>query len=71
MKKYIIADIINGLYIAELEGTERVYTDIEDFIEDIRLESTFDSGPVAIKHSEENAEAIEDAGYGFNDELCR
>lgn len=69
--KYIIADIINGLYIAELDGTEKVYADIDDFIEDIRFESTFDSGPVAIEHSEENAMAIEDAGYGFNDELCR
>jgi hypothetical protein len=65
MKKFIIADIINGLYIEELEGNEKVYTNIEWFIEDLAQEATFESENVAIEYTEENVKAIEAAGYTF------
>lgn len=66
MKKYIIADIINGLYIEDyLEGTEKVYTEIEWFIDDLGQQATFELGSIAIEYSEENVKAIEAAGYGF------
>lgn len=65
MKKFIIADIINGLYIEELEGTEKVYTNIEWFIEDLGQQATFELGSIAIEYSEENVKAIEAAGYSF------
>lgn len=65
MKKYIIADIINGLYIEELEGTEKFYTNIEWFIEDLGQQATFEFGNIAIEYTEENVAAIEAAGYTF------
>lgn len=67
MKKHIIADINYGLYIAELEGTEKVYTDIEWFIEDIGQQATFELCNIAIEYTEENVAAIEAAGYGFTE----
>jgi hypothetical protein len=66
MKKYIIADLINGLYIEELSGNEKIYTDIEWFIEDLGQQATFDLGKIAIKSSLGNIKAIIKAGYGFN-----
>lgn len=65
MKKFIIADIINGLYIEELEGTEKVYTNIEWFIEDFPQQATLEIDKLAIEYTEENVKAIEAAGYTF------
>lgn len=62
MKKYITANCIVGLDIENLEGTERIYTDIEDFISDLGHEF---EGTIAIVFSEENKKAIEEAGFSF------
>lgn len=65
MKKFIVADIINGLYVDELDGTEKVYTDIEWFVDDLGQQATFELDRIAIEYTEENVAAIEAAGYGF------
>lgn len=62
MEKYITANCAAGLDIEKLEGTERIYTDIEDFIFDLRHEF---EGTIAIVFSEENKKAIEESGFGF------
>lgn len=62
MEKYITANCITGLDIEKLEGTEEIYTDIEDFIYDLGRE--FD-GTIAIAYIEEHKKAIEEAGFSF------
>lgn len=65
-KKYIIADIINGLYIDTLEGTEKIYTNIDFFVEDLARPEPFGNGAaIAIEYTEKNVAAIKAAGYGF------
>lgn len=65
--KFVIADVINGVYIQNfLDGDEKLYNDddIEEFVEDLR-----NSEKKAILCSTELIQAIYNAGYGFSCEV--
>lgn len=66
MEKYIIADVINGIYLQDyLDGDEdKIYDDIEAFVEDLSC-----GEKIAILYSTELVQAIYNAGYGFSCEV--
>lgn len=66
MEKYIIADVINGVYVQEyLDGDEeRIFDNIEDFIDSLR-----DQKKIAIFYQKSYIEKIINAGCGINDSI--